>query len=106
MVGSGDLAHHTSVVGTVLACHVVCASTPPGHRSGRTRGSLVSQTTADLLGHVSVGTAAALAHRHFLDVRWQGRCRDNSQGALCPPDRYARVCSLIWTKPNLEHPQS
>src|SRR5690242_1662855 len=101
MVGSGDRAQHTSVVGAVLACHSVCASASPRQAVGRTRGSLVSQSTADVLGYVSTGTAATLAGQHFLDVRCQGRCSKYSQGVVRTPDRDARLRSLIWTKSNL-----
>jgi hypothetical protein len=97
MVGCGDCAHHSRIVGTLFACDCFCTSVVGSAIVSHSSGYLVYQSLADLFGYARFGSSASLARHLFFGVVQRRRHRSNSTSSFRSPRGDARFCCLVRT---------
>src|SRR5512135_458362 len=97
MVGFGDSAHHSCLVGLVFARHHFCTSLVGWPLVSCSAGGLVSQNLADLFRYARLRAPASLALHLFFGLVPARRYRPNSTGSFRSPRGYACFCRLVRT---------
>src|SRR5258706_16336057 len=98
MVGFGNPAHHSGLVGTLFARHGVCSAVVGGTTLSHSSGCLVLQSLADLFRYAGLRSSASLALLLFFGVVFQARHRANPASAFRASGGNARFCRLSKTR--------
>src|SRR3989442_8877301 len=95
MVGFGDCAHHSCLVGTLFARHRFCSSVVGWPIVSCSTGGLVYQSLSDLFRYARLRAPASLALLLFFGVVQRRRHRSNSTSPFRSLCGYARFCCVM-----------
>src|SRR5215207_3729149 len=94
VVGVGDPKDHPCTLGPLLACYPLGPPANGVERAGCPAGSMVPQTSPDLLGCFGAGTQGVMGARDFSGVSRRARHGRSPAVTRGAPNRNALLCSL------------